>query len=69
MIHTVKGFSKVNETEVDVFLELPRFHYDPKNVGDLISGSSAPLKPSLYIWKLFLYRFSKKIIITQYCFE
>ena len=25
MIHTVKGFSVVNELEVDVFLELPFF--------------------------------------------
>ena len=60
VIHTVKGFSKVNETEVDVFLELPSFRHDTKNVGDLISGSSASLKLSLYIWKLFLHRFSKK---------
>jgi len=40
MIHTVKGFSVVNETEVDVFLEFPCFLYDPANVGSLISGSS-----------------------------
>ena len=41
MIHTVKGFSVVNEAEVDVFLEFPCFLYDPMNVGNLISGSSA----------------------------
>ena len=41
MIHTVKGFSVVNETEVDVFLEFPCFLYDPANVGSLISGSSS----------------------------
>ena len=29
MIHTVKGFSVVNEAEVDVFLEFPFFLYDP----------------------------------------
>ena len=29
MIHTVKGFSVVNETEVDVFLEFSSFFYDP----------------------------------------
>ena len=40
MIHTVKGFSKVNETEVDVLLEFPSFLYDPVNVGNLISGFS-----------------------------
>ena len=41
VIHTVKGFSVVNEAEVDVFLEFPCFLYDPNNVGSLISGSSA----------------------------
>ena len=40
MIHTVKGFSVVNEAEIDVFLELSCFFYDPKDVGNLISGSS-----------------------------
>ena len=51
MIHTVKGFSTVNETEVDVFLEFLCFLYDPANVGNLISGSPAFPNPSLYIWK------------------
>ena len=51
VIHTVKGFSVVNEAEVDIFLEFPCFLYDPVNVGNLISGSSAFSKPSLYIWK------------------
>ena len=41
VIHTVKGFSIVNETEVDVFLEFLCFLYDPVNAGNLISGSSA----------------------------
>ena len=41
VIHTVKGFSVVNEAEVDVFLEFPYFFYDPTDVGNLISGSSA----------------------------
>ena len=40
VIHTVKGFSVVNEAE-DVFLELSCFIYDPTDVGNLISGSSA----------------------------
>ena len=51
MIHTVKGFSIVNEAEVDVFLELPHILYDPINVGNLISDSSAFSIPSMYIWK------------------
>ena len=54
MIHTVKGFSIVDETEVDVFLELSCFLYDPANAGNLISGSSAFSKPSLNIWKFML---------------
>jgi len=54
MIHTVKGFSILNETEVDVFLEFPCFLYDPMNVGNLISSSSAFSKPSLYIWKFLI---------------
>ena len=41
MIHTVKGFGVVNKAEVDVFLELSCFIYDPMDVGNLISGSSA----------------------------
>ena len=41
VIHTVKGFSIVSEAEVDVFLELTCFCYDPADVGNLISGSSS----------------------------
>ena len=47
----VKGFSVANEVKVDVFLEVPCFLYDPRNVASLISDSSASLKSSLYIWK------------------
>ena len=50
MIHIVKGFSAINETEVDVFLELSFFFYDPTDVGNLIFGSSAFSKSSLYMW-------------------
>ena len=41
MIHTVKGFSVLNKTEVDVSLEFLYFLYDPMHVVNLISGSSA----------------------------
>ena len=51
VIHTAKGFSLVNEVEVDIYLEIPCFFYDPRDVGNLISGSSAFSKFSLYIWK------------------
>ena len=51
MTHTVKGFSIVNEAEIDVFLELSCFFDDPADVGNLISGSSALSKVSLNLWK------------------
>ena len=41
MIHTIKGFSMVNEAEIDDFLELSCFFDDPTDVASLISGSSA----------------------------
>ena len=49
VIHTVKALSAVNKIEVDVFLEFPCFLYDPMDIGNLISGSSAFSKFSLYI--------------------
>ena len=55
VIHTVKGFSIVNEAEVDVFLEFSYFFFDPTDVGNLISGSSAFSKSSLNIWKFSVY--------------
>ena len=51
MIHTGKGFSIVSEAEVDVFLELRCFFYNPVDVGNLISGSSAFSKFRLYLRK------------------
>ena len=51
VIHTVKGFGIVNRAEVDVFLELTCFFYDPTGVGNLISGFSAFSKSNLNIWK------------------
>ena len=48
MIHTVKSFSVVNEA--DVFLEFSCFVYDPVDVGNLNSGSSAFSKSSLSIY-------------------
>ena len=62
VIHTVNGFRLVNETEVDVFLEFPCFLYDPINVGNLISDSSASLKPSLYIWKFSVHILLKPVL-------
>ena len=51
----VKGFGIVNKAEVDVFLELFCFFYDPVDVGNLIFGSSAFSKSSLNMWKLMVH--------------
>ena len=51
VIHTIKGFSVVNKAEVDFFLEFSCFFYNPADVDNFISGSSAFSKPNLYIKK------------------
>ena len=67
VIHTVKGSSIVNE--VDVFLKFLCFLYDPTNVGNLISGSSAFSKPRLYNWKFWIHILLKPLTvwITENC--
>ena len=55
VIHVVKGFGVVNKAEIDVFMELSRFFYDPTDVGNLVSGSSAFSKSSLNIWKFMVH--------------
>ena len=50
-----KGFCVAHEADVDDFLKSPCFFYDPTNVGNLISGSSAFSKPRLYIWKFLVH--------------
>ena len=55
VIHRVKGFSLVSEAEVDVFLEFSCFLCNLMNIGNLIPGSSASSKPSLYIWKFLVH--------------
>ena len=61
VIHTVKGFGTVNKAKVDVFLKLFRFFYDPIDVGNLISGSSAFSKSSLNIWKFMVHILLKPV--------
>src|SRR5574337_622326 len=53
VIHTVKGFSIVNEADIAVFLEFSCFFNDPADVGNLISGSFAFSNPNLNIWKFW----------------
>ena len=50
VIQTVKGFGIVNETEIDVFLELSCFFDDPVDDGNLIPYFSVFSKTSLNIW-------------------
>ena len=53
VIHTIKSFGIVNKA--DVSPELSSFFDDPKDVSNLISGSSAFSKSSLNIWKLMVH--------------
>ena len=52
VIHIVKGVRVVNEAGFFFFfLKFPCFLYNPKDVGNLISGSSAFSKASVHVWK------------------
>ena len=53
VIYIVKGFSIVNEAEVDIFLEFC-FFYNPMDVGNLISDSSAFSKTSRWKFSVHL---------------
>ena len=56
IIHRVKGFSVIDEPEIDFFsLKLPCFLYNSTNVGNLISSSSSFSKPNLDIWKFLVH--------------
>ena len=69
MIYTVKGFGIVNNAEVDVFLELSCFFYDPTDGGNLVSGSSAFSKSSLNIWKFSVHVMLKPCLENfEHCF-
>ena len=52
----------VHEAEVDVFLEFPCYLYDPMDVGNLISGSSAFSKMSLNVWKFTIHILLKPVL-------
>ena len=62
MVHTVKGFGIINKVEVDIFLEFSCFFYDPTDVGNLVSGSSAFSKSSLNIWKFSVHILLKPLL-------
>ena len=63
MIHTVKGSGIANKAEIDVFLELSCFFNDQKDVGNLISGSSAFSKSSLNICTDALISHANKVML------
>ena len=67
MIHAVKGFSIVKQKYM-FFLEYSCFFYDPTDVDNLISGSSAFTKSSLNIWEFSLHIVLKSSLenIEQY---
>ena len=46
VIHTVKGFDIANKAEIDAFLELSCFFYDPADVGNLTYVPLPLLKPA-----------------------
>ena len=48
-------FLDVNKAEIDVFLELSCFFYDPSDVGNLTSGSFAFSESSLNICKFLVH--------------
>ena len=52
MIH--KSVSLVDETEIDVFLTVPCFLYNPVNVENFIASSSSFFKPSLDIMEVLV---------------
>ena len=48
--------------KLDVFLKLSCFFYDPTDVGNLISGSSAFSKSSLNIWNFSVHVLLKPLL-------
>ena len=70
VLNTVKGFCVVNKAEVDVFLEMSCFFYDPTDVGNLTSDSSAFSKSRLNIWKFTVHILLKpgsRSLLIDYC--
>ena len=51
VIHTVRGFSVVNDAKVDVFWNFLAFSIIQWMLAISIFGSSVFSKPSLYLWK------------------
>ena len=72
VIHIVKGFSIVNSTEVDVFLESFCFFYDPVDVGNLMPGSSAFSQSSFTFgssWFIYYWSLTRRIFLAWPCYH
>ena len=54
-----KAFGVIKKAEVDLFLELSCFSYDPTDIGTLISGSSVFSNSNLNIWKFSVHKLLK----------
>ena len=61
LLWSTQSKALVNEAEVDVFLELFCFFYDPTDAGNLISGSSALSKSSLYWFNFWFPKIGKGV--------
>ena len=59
LLWSTQSKALVKEAEVDVFLEFSCFFYDPVDVSNLISDSSAFSKSSLNIWKFLIHMLLK----------
>ena len=61
VIHTLTGFGTINKAEVNIFLELSCFFYDPMDVSYLIfSSSKNPLNPAWIVLKSYRLFFEKR---------
>ena len=66
VINTVKDLSIANEAEVDLKKKKFLCFFDPIDVDNLISGSTAFSKSSMYIWKFsvhLLWKFSVHLLL------
>ena len=77
MIHTVKGFGVVNKAEVDVFLKLSSFFYDPMDLAIwtlvplpfLNPGWTSGSSQFTYYWRLVWRFLSITLLVYEMQFE
>ena len=54
MTYTVKDFDVINKSEVNVSLEFCNIFYDPADIDNFVSSSSASLVPQPWCWRRLL---------------